>query len=782
MCIDASPLQLTGGNPAGGVYSGTGVSNGIFDPAAAGAGTFVITYTYTAPNNCIGVATTTVTVNPLPVLAFASMGPYCINIAPITLTQATPPGGAYVGTGVSNGVFNPAAAGVGTHVITYVYTDGNLCSSSIIQSVTVNPMPVASVNPIPAVCIDAPAFALNFGTPTGGTFAGTGVSNNTFDPAVAGAGVTAVVYFYSDNNQCADTAFQTITVNPLPIVTLAAFPDVCIDLPTFTLTGGDPVGGTYYIDGTQATLFNPSTAGTGVHQVLYVYSDGNSCTDSATGTLTVNPLPVVTSVPMPDVCIDLASFALTFGSPVGGVYSGTGVTGGNFNPTTAGAGTFTLTYTYTDPVTGCVDDVTEDIVVNPLPVVTLSPIQTVCSYSPSFQLSGGSPAGGVFSGPGVTGTTFDPATAGLGVHTITYTYTDPATGCVDFATQTVTVNSALTMAVNPSLVSVCPGFSATIVASGALNYSWTPSAGLSSTTSASVTATPQFTTTYTVYGTDAVGCTGSATGTVNVYAPVSVSLIAEPNEGCKPLTVYFSYNNNSNDSSIVWQFDDPFTTLDTSSQISPVYTYLGVGSFNPSLTVTTYDGCVGTATTDVHAYRIPVADFNAHPELVDFSDPVIDFIDMSLSAVTWRWNFGDPLSLNKDSSNIQYPIHTYVGEGFHTVQLIVTSGHNCADTTTRIVEVLPEIFVYVPNSVSPNGDGINDTWKPIITNADPNAYVLYLYNRWGEQVWETHDLNQAWDGGHKGDKIKEDVYVWILWYKDARGEQHKLVGHVSVLH
>jgi gliding motility-associated-like protein len=269
---------------------------------------------------------------------------------------------------------------------------------------------------------------------------------------------------------------------------------------------------------------------------------------------------------------------------------------------------------------------------------------------------------------------------------------------------------------------------------------------------------------------------------VNVYAPVSVSLIAEPNEGCKPLTVYFSYNNNSNDSSIVWQFDDPFTTLDTSSQISPVYTYLGVGSFNPSLTVTTYDGCVGTATTDVHAYRIPVADFNAHPELVDFSDPVIDFIDMSLSAVTWRWNFGDPLSLNKDSSNIQYPIHTYVGEGFHTVQLIVTSGHNCADTTTRIVEVLPEIFVYVPNSVSPNGDGINDTWKPIITNADPNAYVLYLYNRWGEQVWETHDLNQAWDGGHKGDKIKEDVYVWILWYKDARGEQHKLVGHVSVLH
>ncbi len=400
------------------------------------------TYTVTATSaiGCTAQGNTTVTVNPLPTVTCPGNSSVCIDAAAFALTGGSPAGGTYSGTGVSAGNFNPATAGAGTHTITYSYTDGNSCTNTCTFDITVNALPVMTCPGNSSVCIDATAFALTGGSPVGGTYSGAGVSAGNFDPATAGAGTHTITYSYTDGNTCTNTCTFDITVNALPVITCPGNSSVCIDAAAFTLTGGSPVGGTYSGAGVSAGNFNPATAGAGTHTITYSYTDGNGCTNTpCTFDITVNALPVMTCPGNSSVCIDAAAFALTGGSPVGGTYSGAGVSAGNFNPATAGAGTHTITYSYTDG-NSCTNTCTFDITVNALPVVTCPADQVVAANAPAFTLTGGAPAGGTYSGPGVSGGQFDATVAGAGNHLITYSYTD-GNGCSNTCTFTISVGN-----------------------------------------------------------------------------------------------------------------------------------------------------------------------------------------------------------------------------------------------------------------------------------------------------------------------------------------------------
>src|SRR5690606_31486339 len=109
VCQNDAPITLTGGMPEGGVYSGTGVSGGVFDPAAAGAGMHTITYTL-----CGQSCTFTITVNAAPIVSCPASFSVCADAGAFALSGASPLGGVYSGTGVNAGMFDPAAAGVGT--------------------------------------------------------------------------------------------------------------------------------------------------------------------------------------------------------------------------------------------------------------------------------------------------------------------------------------------------------------------------------------------------------------------------------------------------------------------------------------------------------------------------------------------------------------------------------------------------------------------------------------------------------------------------------------------
>jgi len=134
MLPDAAPLTLTAGHPAGGTYYGTGVTNGVFDPAVSGLGTFTITYVYSV-NPCLDSATTTVTVK-CPAVSMDALDTILRNHGPLTLTGGHPAGGTYSGTGVTNGVFDPLEAGAGTFTITYHY-DVPPCHDSAMTTITV---------------------------------------------------------------------------------------------------------------------------------------------------------------------------------------------------------------------------------------------------------------------------------------------------------------------------------------------------------------------------------------------------------------------------------------------------------------------------------------------------------------------------------------------------------------------------------------------------------------------------------------------------------------------
>jgi len=155
--------------------------------------------------------------------------------------------------------------------------------------------------------------------------------------------------------------------------------------------------------------FDPAVAGLGTTTITYTYEDANGCVAEATTDIVVNPLPTPDAGTYGPLCIDNGLEPLV-GTPAGGIFSGTGVVGGSFDPAVAGVGTTTITYVYAD-ANGCEAEATTDIVVNPLPT----------------------------RGTGVVGSDFDPAVAGAGTTTITYTYTD-ANGCSAEATTDIVVN------------------------------------------------------------------------------------------------------------------------------------------------------------------------------------------------------------------------------------------------------------------------------------------------------------------------------------------------------
>ena len=143
-CDNDADATITGGSPATGTYSGTGISGSDFSPSTAGAGTPTLYYSYTDTNGCTGVDSMVVTVFAAPSVSFSNLADACENDAAFALSGATPAGGTYSGTGVSGGSFDPTTAGLGTHTITYDYTDGNGCSDQGTATITVNAQPAAA--------------------------------------------------------------------------------------------------------------------------------------------------------------------------------------------------------------------------------------------------------------------------------------------------------------------------------------------------------------------------------------------------------------------------------------------------------------------------------------------------------------------------------------------------------------------------------------------------------------------------------------------------------------
>src|SRR5690606_29073758 len=505
-----------------------------------------------------------------------------------------PAGGIFSGPGVTGNSFDPATAGEGTHTITYNYTDANGCSASATTTITVNPLPVLDAGTYPPVCVDAAAVTL-VGSPAGGTFSGPGVTGNTFNPAVAGPGTHTITYggVAGCNNSNVTT---TITVNDLPAVDAGTYAPICLNAGTITLAG-TPAGGTFSGPGVTGNVFNPVTAGPGVHTVSYTYTDVNGCSNTGTTSITVYDLPQPAAGTYAPVCVDAAPVPLV-GTPAGGVFSGTGVTGNTFDPAVAGPGTHTITYSYTN-ANGCNVVTSSDIVLNDLPVVDAGTYNAICAEVSPITLAG-TPAGGTCSGPGVSGTTFNPAVAGPGIHTIVYNYT-AATGCSQSSTTTIEVyptpTSTFTMDNSICVDELVTLQSTGSVASGNI-ATWTWDLGTGTPVSYNndnpfdISFANHNSYNITLQTTSDMGCVSPVTRVTLAVNPLPVVSFTLPTGICMPQgTAVFTNQTSVADNSglsYVWDFGD---LTPPSNATNPSHTYAVAGNYNVTLTATSAFGC-----------------------------------------------------------------------------------------------------------------------------------------------------------------------------------------------
>ncbi len=422
-CINAAVVTLVG-SPTGGIFSGDGISGNTFDPSAAGAGVHIITYSL---NGEAYSQNTTITALTVPV--FAAITPICAGSSAPVLP-------AISGNGIT-GTWSPAVVS-NTVTATYSFTPADdQCAAPTTIEVVVSPLPQVELAPIAAVCSNVPSIILSGGTPAGGIYSGTSVINGQFYPPVAGVGIFPITYTASDNNGCINSAVQSITVNDCsgctPTISASSATTFCQGS-SVTLTASEGV--TYlWSNGETTRSISVTTAG---NYSVTVTSASNCSGTSAATVVTVNDLPVtpiITAGSSITFCTG-DSVVLTSSEAAGYLWNN-GATTKSITVKTSGANSVTTVNTE-----GCGSSASAAIavLVNPLPAVSLSSHAPMCITDAALILSGGLPAGGTYSGTGVSNGVFDPAIAGVGSFIITYSFTN-ASGCSDTAQQMIAVTN-----------------------------------------------------------------------------------------------------------------------------------------------------------------------------------------------------------------------------------------------------------------------------------------------------------------------------------------------------
>ncbi len=470
ICKNTNPYALTatatGASPFVYVWSGTGVTNPNFDANQA-VGSYTVSCTVTDVNTCStsGTATVTITANPDPIIAAVS--PICANAAAIQLV-GTPSGGVWSGagtTGTTDATFTPSVGIIGNNTITYtVNPSDNVCKKIITTVIDVLPLPQIVAQDT-AACIGTIlklfATTSNAATVPMGTYAWTGANfaSALQNPTVTTSAIAANGGIYTviatSTNTCTNSATVLATINLLPVVTAVPMTICQNTVQLFDMTTGLPnSGGTgVYTAGatgvavTAPNKFDASQA-IGLYPIIYTFTDVHGCKDTAHTTveITSNNVPILTAIPSPclnDTIINL----IPHSDRTGGEWTGVGVDTNlsSFNPTTAGVGTHTLTYTVApnDPV--CKKSTTIDVVVKPLPNLSLTSNSPCAEGILQFTLTiTGAPAGSTYNWAGVNGFTStlqnptipNVTSNAIGIYTVTVTGDN---GCKDTAMNTTIV-------------------------------------------------------------------------------------------------------------------------------------------------------------------------------------------------------------------------------------------------------------------------------------------------------------------------------------------------------
>jgi gliding motility-associated-like protein len=210
-----------------------------------------------------------------------------------------------------------------------------------------------------------------------------------------------------------------------------------------------------------------------------------------------------------------------------------------------------------------------------------------------------------------------------------------------------------------------------------------------------------------------------------------------------------------------------------------VFCFPDTGVYAINLVVTTDRGCRDTSDvqSSITVNELPIANFSYEPEEEIMELLELQFTDESVGASSVSYDFGDGMS--SDSLN---PLYWYTNAGTYEVVQIVQNEEGCSDTIIKAIEVGEAEHIYIPNSFTPNGDGKNDVFYPVDRGIEAKDYNFYVFNRWGQLIYEAHQPSKGWDGLHNNKNVKTGVYVWkISYYSNVTNQTVEKMGHVNVL-
>jgi len=718
-------------------------------------------------------------------------------------------------TTTGNGNINQTITNNGTSSGTVVYNitpaAGSCTGQPVTYSVVVNPQP--TIIGTPSVC-------------SGGTstLSGSGTASN-FNPwlssntsvATVNAGVVSAVssgtttITYQDINSC--TATSTFTVIATPTVTVPSSFTVCegtsqpaINLITTppgatiqwnndnTGTGVSQNGTTGLINGFTAT----NTTSANIVSVITVNASSAVCNSQpATFSITVVPTPTVTVSSNSPVCVN---GVINLNSSGGTIYSWLGpnnFTSSNQNPSITNVSlAMNGTYSISVGVVGgtnlvCQSTSTLSVVVNPLPVVNISSNSPICEGQ-TINLSADAVGAQTYSWSGPAPNSFSSSNQNplisnstlnmAGNYTVTVTNFN---NCTNANVINVVVNPipSLPLTTNEIYCEDETALPLTAVPNfgGTLNWYGTNQIGGNPTINAPTPSTNVIGT-YTYYVSQTVlGCESPRAPLVVTINSLPTAILSFLQPQCAPLCSDISFVSSSTISDVQWNFGDG-TLLSLNDTVNHCYEI--PGAYSISIRITDNNNCSNNLIFPNWAivYENPTALFDYQPTNITLLNPNVTFVSQSLgdSIITYSWSFSDQQNVGLQGQTVD---HTYSAAGVYQVQLAVQTVNGCVDTVKRSIEVFEDFNVYIPNSFSPNGDGVNEEFYPQGTGISDLKFSFEIYDRWGELIFATTDLTKHWNGIKTGGSniVQQDVYVYKISCQSTKGDKFSKSGHVTLI-
>jgi len=533
-------------------------------------------------------------------------------------------------------------------------------------------------------------------------------------------------------------------------------------------------------------VFSPSMASIGNNMVQYVVGT-STCNVVESKVISVEAfVPATIMKAIPDMCNNGSPQNLLPNTQSNlGTWSGPGISGTSFDPSVAGAGTFSLTYSTASSPSGlCPDQSIVAVKVFSLAPPVLNSFGPICNNSAVREIIV-SPVGGMFSGANNSAVSlkglFVPQSAVIGNNVINYSITSGP--CIAYAQTTVIVEKFISADIFKTPMPMCENQQPIDMNSFVQNPggSWQgpsiPASGSMFTPNKSNVGTVN-TLTYTTHSANNTTlCPDTRTLSVEVRKIPALSIVSDFPTGCAPFQAPLHLVG-ANYGEGTWLFGD---NGQNGEEFNTTHVYTQPGTYFVSYSWTDkVCESVAKLAVPIVVKESPKADF-VIPEEVLITQPSIQLTNISTilnnNQYSWRLN-GEPVASGEVNATLRFE-----KTGKQRVTLIAKSVGNCIDSVSKTIEVRNDFNIYIPTSFTPNDDGLNDYFMPKFSpdGLDEKTFDMEIFDRWGHSMFHSKNPNSGWNGMFKGEPMKEEVYIYRIKFRDAEGNVYNKMGPVTLI-